>query len=117
MIHYLLVLKLIFLTIVPTAWSSDWENALKQLGDKKFTQVESAVKALGRSDDPKAKPLLETMLENKLYQMKRSKILVRAEGKRNDFKTYDVFTGKELASGVKKRELKRIRVNNRIRSS
>ena len=33
------------------------------------------------------------------------------------FKTYDVFTGEELASGVKKRELKRIRVNNRIRST
>tara|TARA_Y100000813_G_scaffold69278_1_gene49092 strand:+ start:143 stop:1759 length:1617 start_codon:yes stop_codon:yes gene_type:complete len=117
MIRYLLILKLVFLTIVPTAWSLDWETALKQLGDKKFAQVESAVKALGRSDDPRAKPLLATMLKNKLYQMKRSKILVRAEGKRNDFKTYDVFTGKELASGVKKRELKRIRVNNRIRST
>ncbi len=117
MIRYLLILKLVFLTIVPTAWSLDWENALKQLGDKKFAQVETAVKALGRSDDQRAKALLETMLENKLYQMKRSKSLVRAEGKRNDFKTYDVFTGEELASGVKKRELKRIRVNNRIRST
>ena len=31
-----------------------------------------------------------------------------AGGKRNDFKTYDVSAGEELASGVK-RELKRIR--------
>ncbi len=96
---------------------SEWENILKQLAQKKFSVVETAVKSLGQSSDQRAQPLLEAMLANELYQRKSDKQLVRAVGSRNDYTLYDIFSGSELAKEVSSRQLNRIRVNNKIRST
>ena len=96
---------------------SEWENILQQLTQKKFSVVETAVKALGQSGDQRAQPLLEAMLANELYQRKSDKELVRAVGSRNDYTLYDIFSGSELAKEVSSRQLNRIRVNNKIRST
>ena len=96
---------------------SEWENILQQLTQKKFSVVETAVKALGQSGDQRAQPLLEAMLANELYQRKSDKQLVRAVGSRNDYTLYDIFSGSELAKEVSSRQLNRIRVNNKIRST
>jgi urea transport system permease protein len=96
---------------------SEWENILKQLTQKKFSVVETAVIALGQSSDQRAQPLLEAMLANELYQRKSDKQLVRAVGSRNDYTLYDIFSGSELAKEVSSRQLNRIRVNNKIRST
>ena len=96
---------------------SEWENILQQLTQKKFSIVETAVKALGQSGDQRAQPLLEAMLANELYQRKSDKQLVRAVGSRNDYTLYDIFSGSELAKEVSSRQLNRIRVNNKIRST
>ena len=99
------------------AEGSEWENILQQLTQKKFSVVETAVKALGQSGDQRAQPLLEAMLANELYQRKSDKQLVRAVGSRNDYTLYDIFSGSELAKEVSSRQLNRIRVNNKIRST
>ena len=96
---------------------SEWENILQQLTQKKFSVVETAVIALGQSGDQRAQPLLEAMLANELYQRKSDKQLVRAVGSRNDYTLYDIFSGSELAKEVSSRQLNRIRVNNKIRST
>ncbi len=96
---------------------SEWDNMLQKLTQKKFSVVESAVKALGDSGDQRARPLLETMLANELFQQKSDKQLVKAVGSRNDHTLYDIFSGEELAKGVSSRQLNRIRVNNKIRST
>ena len=96
---------------------SKWENILQQLTQKKFSVVETAVIALGQSSDQRAQPLLEAMLANELYQRKSDKQLVRAVGSRNDYTLYDIFSGSELAKEVSSRQLNRIRVNNKIRST
>ena len=96
---------------------SEWENILQQLTQKKFSVVEKAVIALGQSGDQRAQPLLEAMLANELYQQKSDKQLVRAVGSRNDYTLYDIFSGSELAKEVSSRQLNRIRVNNKIRST
>ena len=96
---------------------SEWENILQQLTQKKFSVVETAVKALGQSGDQRAQPLLEAMLANELYQRKSDKQLVRAVGSRSDYTLYDIFSGSELAKEVSSRQLNRIRVNNKIRST
>jgi len=96
---------------------SEWENILQQLTQKKFSVVETAVIALGQSSDQRAQPLLEAMLGNELYQRKSDKQLVRAVGSRNDYTLYDIFSGSELAKEVSSRQLNRIRVNNKIRST
>jgi len=96
---------------------SEWENILQQLTQKKFSVVETAVIALGQSSDQRAQPLLEAMLANELYQRKSDKQLVRAVGSRNDYTLYDIFSGSELAKEVSSRQLNRIRVNNKIRST
>jgi len=96
---------------------SEWENILQQLTQKKFSVVETAVIALGQSSDQRAQPLLEAMLANELYQQKSDKQLVRAVGSRNDYTLYDIFSGSELAKEVSSRQLNRIRVNNKIRST
>ena len=96
---------------------SEWENILQQLTQKKFSVVETAVIALGQSSDQRAQPLLEAMLANELYQRKSDKQLVRALGSRNDYTLYDIFSGSELAKEVSSRQLNRIRVNNKIRST
>ena len=87
------------------------------LTQKKFSVVETAVKALGQSGDQRAQPLLEAMLANELYQRKSDKQLVRAVGSRNDYTLYDIFSGSELTKEVSSRQLNRIRVNNKIRST
>ncbi len=96
---------------------SEWENILQQLTQKKFSVIETAVIALGQSSDQRAQPLLEAMLANELYQRKSDKQLVRAVGSRNDYTLYDIFSGSELAKEVSSRQLNRIRVNNKIRST
>jgi len=96
---------------------SEWENILQQLTQKKFSVVETAVKSLGQSGDQRAQPLLEAMLANELYQRKSDKQLVRAVGSRSDYTLYDIFSGSELAKEVSSRQLNRIRVNNKIRST
>ncbi len=96
---------------------SEWENILQQLTQKKFSVVETAVIALGQSSDQRAQPLLEAMLANELYQRKSDKQLVRAVGSRSDYTLYDIFSGSELAKEVSSRQLNRIRVNNKIRST
>ncbi|MEK9701654.1 MAG: urea ABC transporter permease subunit UrtB [Deltaproteobacteria bacterium] len=96
---------------------SEWENILQQLTQKKFSVVETAVIALGQSSDQRAQPLLEAMLANELYQRKSDKQLVRAVGSRNDYTLYDIFSGSELTKEVSSRQLNRIRVNNKIRST
>ena len=96
---------------------SEWENILQQLTQKKFSVVETAVIALGQSSDQRAQRLLEAMLANELYQRKSDKQLVRAVGSRNDYTLYDIFSGSELTKEVSSRQLNRIRVNNKIRST
>ncbi len=111
-----LVLLLLFLHVMHVE-GSEWENILKQLAQKKFSVVETAVKSLGQSGDQRAQPLLEAMLANELYQRKSDKQLVRAVGSRSDYTLYDIFSGSELAKEVSSRQLNRIRVNNKIRST
>ena len=111
------LILLLFLLHAFHVEGSEWDNMLQKLTQKKFSVVESAVKALGDSGDQRARPLLETMLANELFQQKSDKQLVKAVGSRNDHTLYDIFSGEELAKGVSSRQLNRIRVNNKIRST
>ena len=53
----------------------------------------------------------------RIVSTKEDKQLVKVVGSRNDHTLYDIFSGEELAKGVSSRQLKRIRVNNKIRST
>lgn len=105
-------------TVVPmaSAFAADFEDAVAALGEKSFKKKVAAVEAIGSSGDARAEAVLNALLDGKLNVHKASKSVVAAEKKGSVYLLTDLLGGQSLGE-AKKKELSRIKVNNRMRKA
>ena len=94
---------------------SGFQNAVQALNAKNFSAKGGAIKALVELGDPRSKAVLEAMLNGKLFYRKSDKKVVIAEKTENGYQITDPLDGNEIGD-VGRREVKKIGVNNRLRS-
>ncbi len=88
---------------------------LEGLKAKSFSQKAALISELETIDDDRVVPIMKQMLEGNLYYRKESGELVFASKTDNGVAITDVLNGESLGV-VGKREIKKIRVNNSLRS-
>lgn len=113
----LLIVTSSIVEILP-ARASDASPALQeatgQLVTKDYAQVSQAIDQLASEGSDRAKLILESLLERKVFYIKKDKQLVLAEKVEREYKIRDALTDEELGI-VKKRKLKKVPVNNKLR--
>ena len=97
------------------AGNEGFASALQQLTDNSFDQKSRAIELLIESDDERTLKLLQTMLGGDLYYVKQSKEIVFIEQQDDGYLANSVLTGEELGL-FKKRKLKKISINNTLRT-
>ncbi len=95
--------------------ASALESQFEHLKSKKASEKAAAIHAIASTGEPQAEVILNQMLEGKLYYVKRSGEFVYIEkGEDKKYTAYSALSNDTVGT-FKKRELKKIRVNNRIR--
>ena len=94
--------------------ASELEGRVKALDAKSFADKGKAIEALEALADPAALPVLRAMLDGLLFREKATKRIVIGVKAARAFDISDGLTGEALGV-VKKRALKKISVNNRLR--
>ena len=94
--------------------AADFEAALAALDARSFDAKTQAVAALEKQADRRARPILEAMLRGALFRDKASKRFVIGEEDGRKLSITDAVTAEPLGQ-VKKRRLKKIAVNSRLR--
>ena len=111
-----MLFSLISVTVVP-AYANDGslEQVIEGLKVKSFSKKTSTVEQLGVIADDRVFTVLSAMLEGDLYYQKiPPQAIVIAEKVEDGLSLTDVLSGKSLGV-VSKRELKKIKVNNKLR--
>jgi len=98
------------------AFAQDVEALVRQLGAGSFSDKIATVEQLGQLGDDRAVPALEALIERKLYTTKADGQLVIADKHGKVYDLVDPVTGEKLGE-AKSRDIKRIRVNNRLRGA
>ncbi len=98
---------------VRAAQVADVAAELKTGGFKQKADVAGRLASLG---DPKVIPLLEALRDGRLYHRKTDGRLVITEKAGKGYRLTDALSG-ELLGGAKRRAVKKIRVNNRVRGA
>jgi len=112
----LLVLACLSLALsagVRAAQVADVAAELKTGGFKQKADVVGRLASLG---DPKVIPLLEALRDGRLYHRKTDGRLVITEKAGKGYRLTDALSG-ELLGGAKRRAVKKVRVNNRVRGA
>lgn len=90
-------------------------KAIALLQSKKFSDKSLAVEQLAIDGSEQAKVLLNSLLDSRLYYIKKTKQLVFADKQDGKYTIADALTQEGLGS-VKKRKIKKISLNNKVRS-
>ncbi|MBV2121156.1 MAG: urea ABC transporter permease subunit UrtB [Candidatus Thiodiazotropha sp. (ex Ctena orbiculata)] len=114
------VLLLLLLLVPGTSSFADTsepklDQAAELLKGKKFQQKYQAIELLAESASPQAQSILKALLERRLFKLKKTKQLVIAEKQGKTYKIQQAVSLEELGE-VKKRALKKISVNNKMRT-
>ncbi|RLW56381.1 MAG: urea ABC transporter permease subunit UrtB [gamma proteobacterium symbiont of Stewartia floridana] len=91
------------------------DQAVELLKGKKFQQKYQAIELLAESESPQAQSILIALLERRLFKLKKTKQLVIAEKQGKTYKIQQAVSLEELGE-VKKRALKKISLNNKMRT-
>jgi len=110
----LLLVLAVGMTAPVSSSASELEGRVKALDAKSFADKGKAIEALEVLADPAALPVLRAMLDGLLFREKDSKRIVIGVKAGRAFEISDPLTGGDLGV-VKKRALKKISVNNRLR--
>ena len=86
-------------------------NALAAGG---FEETQTQIEALAASGDPRVAPVLETLADGDLYFRQSDGVVFAADRDGREYRLTDPLTGTE-AGTAGRREVKKIRVNNRLR--
>lgn len=97
-----------------TAGEGEFERALTLLKERGFAHKQEGVEALVRSGHAQTAPLLQALLDSRLYLRKSDGKLVYARRDGREYHLTDALTGTTLGT-VRKRKVKKISINNRIR--
>nr|WP_040661454.1 urea ABC transporter permease subunit UrtB [Neptuniibacter caesariensis] len=87
---------------------------IAQLAEVKLSKTLPVLEQLEAVGGAELLPLFTTLLEGKLYYVKASKQIVAVEKKGSDYLVSDLFSA-QLLGAMKKKEIKKIRVNNKLR--
>ncbi len=123
-LHFKLFIPALLLTLffsqsafcLQTEKETQFTEGIGHLLHGNFKEKALATKQVADSGDSRAKSILQAMLEGKLYRVKKDDTLVYAEIKSAQAKISSALTGEQLGF-VKKRKLKKITINNKLRSS
>lgn len=91
------------------------DNLVQNLSDANFREKEKIIRQLGQLDDERSRSLFTAFLEGRLFYRKNgSKQVIIAELHDGNYRITDILSGKMMGE-VSKREIKKIRVNNKLR--
>lgn len=111
------VLLLFFTSFGAATEKSDFfDQGIALLASRNFADKEQGIKLIGASGDPRAEQTLQAVLAGKLFFKKSDKDLVFGEAQGAKYAISDFKTGQDLGL-VKKRKLKKITINNKIRGT
>lgn len=96
--------------------ASSLEEKVAALNQKSFKAKIAAIKDLANTGDNRVVPILEAMLNGKLYYRKSDKKVVITEKQGRVYILYEPLSLAEIEQ-LKKRKLKKIRINNKIRKT
>lgn len=88
---------------------------ISQLNSKNFSQKTEAVRQLAISDHSQVRPVLEAFLDGKLFYVKKTRQVVIVKKIRGGYEIFAADSGDSLGE-VKKSEVRKIGVNNRLRT-
>ena len=92
----------------------EFKNNINQLSAKSLKDKGKAIDLLIGSNNSNIEKILKSLLEGKLFFLKKDKKIVLIKKDKKDFFAKDIITGKSL--GVfSKRQIKKITINNSIR--
>ena len=94
--------------------AADFESALASLQEKSFTKKTKGIDGLTASGDPRTVKVLQALLAGRLFLLKEDKTVVIGEKEGADYRITAVLSGESLGA-VKKRILRKITINNRLR--
>lgn len=104
----------VFLTmgffLISTVEANEFENTLKDLGNKSRSKIKLAVKALSNMGNPAAIPVMEALKEKRLRISDNDSLIILNEAKD---KGYDALTGQPVELGSL--NLRKPRINNAVR--
>lgn len=104
----------VFLTmgffLISTVEANEFENTLKDLGNKSRSQIKLAVKALGNMGNPAAIPVMEALKEKRLRISENDALIILNEAKD---KGHNALTGQPVELGSL--NLRKPRINNAVR--
>jgi urea transport system permease protein len=96
------------------AADQDLASIVQQLSARSYSAKIKIINKLAATGDERVAPILEAYLGRKLYRTKSDKRVVLVSGSGDTFSVKDPFTRKSLG-GLKKGDLKKLRINNRVR--
>ncbi|MCG8489051.1 MAG: urea ABC transporter permease subunit UrtB [Chromatiales bacterium] len=118
-LNYLLLLLALVLVPGTSSFADSSEPKLDQavelLKGKKFQQKYQAIELLAESASPQAQNILKALLERRLFKLKKTKQLVIAEKQGKTYLIQQAISLEDLGE-VKKRALKKVSVNNKMRT-
>ena len=98
------------------AWASSFDEAMRLMVEGSFADKKVAIEKLADSGNDRTEAILSALLEGDLYYSKDHDIVVVAKRTERLYALQDAITGESLEP-VKKRRLKKIGINNNLRSS
>ena len=112
----LLVLACLSLALSAGVRAAQITDVAAELKTGGFKQKADVVGRLANLGDPRVIPLLEALRDGRLYHRKADGRLVITEKAGKGYRLTDPLTG-ELLGGAKRRAVKKVRVNNRVRGA
>ena len=110
----LILALVVFLTmgffLISTVEANEFENTLKDLGNKSRSKIKLAVKALGNMGNPAAIPVMEALKEKRLRISDNDALIILNETKD---KGHDALTGQPVELGSL--NLRKPSINNAVR--
>ncbi len=114
---FAIITGLLLLAVMPVAFAAQdavLKESFEMLTARSFDDKARGIDALSRSGHPKSAELLQAMLDGRLYYVKKDKRIVLTEKKGSKLLATDPLNGEEVGL-FKKRKLKKIGINNRLR--
>ncbi len=116
----LLLLLLVWLPLFATAAMAEnndaaIEAAFELFKTKSFDDKAKGIELIAQSGDERSKMILDALLSNRLFIKKDDKQIVIAEKADKHYQITSALTAEDLGS-IKKRKLKKIGINNTLRS-
>lgn len=116
----LLLILLFLIGNLPQALADNtdtiYQEGLTQLAGKKFPIKEQGILKIGTSGHPRAEETLQKLLAGKLFYTKHDKVLVYGVPEGKKYRVENFLTGEEMGL-LKKRKLKKITINNKLRGA